>query len=190
MSPVPRRALAAVLALSALAVVAGCAAPPAAAPTPSASTAEPLPVVTPTVEPSPSATPVGDATCESILPADTVADFEGIGWTAKEEPFHVGDTQLIDGLQCTWGDFAVATDHVQIFGWAPITDAQATTAQQELLSTGWRREDSEDGVYITESLDTAIAPVDGYGITYLFQDGSVTVADTKQGLLLVEPPQS
>ena len=38
---------------------------------------------------------------------------------------------------------------------------------------------------------TAIATDDeGYGMTYLFTPGQVTVADTKQGLLLIEWPKS
>ena len=46
------------------------------------------------------------------------------------------------------------------------------------------------GVYVTESPSTVIAPDEnGYGITYLFADGQVTVADTKQGLLLIEWPR-
>ena len=39
---------------------------------------------------------------------------------------------------------------------------------------------------VTESADTTVATDDeGYGLTYLFGDGWVKYADTKQGLLLV-----
>ena len=57
------------------------------------------------------------------------------------------------------------------------------TPQQTLVDQGWVRESRRDGVYITESPETAIAKDDqGYGMTYLFGDGWVTIADTKQGL--------
>ena len=64
---------------------------------------------------------------------------------------------LPDGIQCVWGDFSTATDHVQIFGWAPITQAQAETAASELVAEGWTREESDEGVYVTENPETAIA---------------------------------
>ena len=58
-------------------------------------------------------------------------------------------------------------------------------------SQGWVREDSAEGVYITESPETTIAvDEEGYGMTYLFGDGWVKLADTKQGLLLIEWPKS
>jgi len=186
-----RRSILASLSLATASVaLAACVAAPAATPTtppPSSSETAP-PVASPT--PSASATSNADATCASILPAPTVADFEDLGWTAQEGPFYAGGTELSDGIQCTWGDYSVATDHVQIYGWAPITESQAATAKNELLSGGWRGEESEDGLYVTESAETAIATDgEGYGITYLFGDGWVTIADTKQGLLLIERPE-
>jgi hypothetical protein len=188
----PRRSILAGISLLAVSLsLASCAASPAPAPSSSPTVATPSASVVETPEPTPSATAAGEPTCESILPADTVADFEEIGWTAQEKPFYAGAVELADGLQCTWGDYSVATDHVQIFGFARATDTESTTAQEELLSSGWTREDSADGIYITESPDTAIATdEDGYGITYLFGDGWVTIADTKQGLLLIERPQA
>lgn len=146
------------------------------------------PVATP--DSTESAGEPADPTCETIISDTTVRDFTELGWTVKEEPFFVGETQLPDGLQCTWGDHSVASDLVQLFGWAPITEEQTTTAQSELLANGWR-EVTEDGqLYVTESADTADAVDDeGYGLTYLFGDGWVKLADTKQGLLLVEWPQ-
>ena len=48
-----------------------------------------------------------------------------------------------------------------------------------------------EGVYITEAKETTIAvDSEGYGMTYLFGDGWVKLADTKQGLLLIEWPAS
>lgn len=187
----PRRRILAGFALAAVALaLAACTPAPAPETSPPPTAAPPSATAIETPDPTPSVTPAGEATCESILPADTVADFEEIGWTAQANPFYAGAVELTDGLQCTWGDYSVATDHVQIFGWAPATDTESATAQDELLSSGWTREDSADGIYITESPDTAIATdADGYGITYLFGDGWVTIADTKQGLLLIERPQ-
>ncbi len=70
------------------------------------------------------------------------------------------------------------------------TDDAAEDAQANLVSQGWVREDGADGVYITESPEMTIAPDEqGYGMTYLFGDGWVIVADTKQGLVLIEWPR-
>jgi hypothetical protein len=47
-------------------------------------------------------------------------------------------------------------------------------------------EEVPEGLIVTESADTTVATDDqGYGLTYLFGDGWVKHADTKQGLLLV-----
>ncbi|MCK6065689.1 MULTISPECIES: hypothetical protein [Microbacterium] len=146
---------------------------------------------------SPAPTPSGDGsgtdpsepTCETIVPAGVVDEFQKVGWSAQPQPFRIGGIEIPGGIQCTWGDYSVATDHVQIFGWAPIEDAQIERAQSELIGSGWRREEGEDGFYVTESADTVIAPDEnGYGFTYFFSDTWVTMADTKQGLVLVEWP--
>ncbi|QEW03468.1 hypothetical protein [Microbacterium lushaniae] len=148
---------------------------------------------------SPAPTPSGDGadvdptepTCETIVPAGVVAEFEKVGWSAQAQPFRIGGIEIPGGIQCTWGDYSVATDHVQIYGWAPIEDAQIQRAQSELIGSGWRREEGEGGFYVTESTDTVIAPDEnGYGFTYFFSDAWVTMADTKQGLVLVEWPPS
>jgi hypothetical protein len=190
MSARQRGIVATITATTAVLLLAACTAQSAPGPTSTPAATVAPSASTPTPAPSVSASSTAEATCESILPSATVADFEKVGWTAKEETFHVGATELEDGIQCTWGDYSVASDHVLIYGWAPITETQADVAMDELLESGWRREDSADGIYVTESADTAIAPdEDGYGITYLFGDGWVTVSDTKQGLVLVERPQ-
>ncbi|MFJ6652117.1 hypothetical protein ACIQLJ_04880 [Microbacterium sp. NPDC091313] len=141
--------------------------------------------------PSPSSTAAADAdpTCETIIPESTVADYEEVGWTAQADVFRIGGTEVPGGIQCTWGDYSVATDHVQVYGWAPIDEDEADQSMSSLISEGWRREDGDAGTYITESADSAIATdAEGYGFTYFFGDGFVTLADTKQSLLLIDWP--
>lgn len=180
--------LAGLLLVAASLVLAGCS-------TPADPSVEPPPALTPatsTTAPhtaSPSAEPVPDPTCDAIIPATTVADFASVGWSVKAQPFRIGAEEIPGGVQCTWGDYTTATDHVQIFGWAPIAAADAETAQATLVGEGWKKEEGTAGVYVTEAANSAIATdADGYGVTYLFGDGWVTFADTKQGLLLVEWP--
>lgn len=188
----PARLGTAALLIAATAVfTAGCAATPEPEPTQDASAApsqvEPNPE--PTAEPTSDA--VADPTCDTLIPAATVADFESVGWTSISEAFRVGSVELSEGIQCVWGDFTTASDQLQMFGWAPISATEARSVQDELVSGGWRREDAPEGVYITEPTETTIATDDeGYGLTYLFGDGWVMFADTKQSLLLIERPQT
>ncbi|MEV4688671.1 hypothetical protein [Microbacterium sp. LWH3-1.2] len=183
---------AAALALSAL-VLTACAGAPEPVPeetgngqTPTA--AAPEPSATP--EPAPASTE--DPTCTTIIGESVVANFENLGWSSQASPLYIGSTEIEDGLQCMWADFeGPAGDHGQMFGWAPLADDQAADLQEELEAQGWVREEDAAGVYITESADTAIATdAEGYGMTYLFTSGQVKVADTKQGLLLIEWPKS
>jgi hypothetical protein len=165
-----------------------------ASPTDSAPGADgtPTPVATspePTPEPTADASPVGDPQCDTIIPASTVEDFESVGWTVRAEPFRLGELEIAEGVQCIWGDFTTATDHVQIFGWAPISEEDAAEAQDELVAMKWRTEETPEGTIVTESAETTVATdAEGYGLTYLFGDGWVKYADTKQGLLLVVWP--
>jgi hypothetical protein len=176
------------LAMATLLLATACAAPSDAAPdagtpTPNATSPSPTPLVSPTE------TAAAEPTCETIIPASIIEEFEGVGWTARAEQFRVGDITIEQGIQCVWGDFTVATDNVQIYGWAPISEADARDAQDQLVAMGWRRESTADGEIVTESADTTVATDDeGYGLTYLFGDGWVKHADTKQGLLLVVWP--
>ncbi|MET0735230.1 MAG: hypothetical protein ABWY55_06265 [Microbacterium sp.] len=191
-SPLSRLGVA--LVLTATAILATACASPApdpdstatTAPTPSASSPEP--------EPTATEAPVAsdDPTCETIIPASTVADFESIGWSAQADRFYVGELELSEGLQCVWADFeGPAGDHIQLFGWSLISDTDAAAAQASLEGQGWVREESPEGVIITENPETTIAVDDqGYGMTYLFGDGWVKVADTKQGLILIEWPRA
>lgn len=172
--------------------LAGCTSP---APTPAApDSAAPVPAQT-EAAPEESATPAApvgatDATCENIIPAATADDFTSLGWTSQEEPFRVGATELDDGIQCKWGDTDIASDRVQIFGWAPIDETTAQAAEQELVASGWKVEQDADGTYVTENPDWLNGRgVDGYGITYFFGDGFVKLADTRQSLVLVDAPR-
>lgn len=186
------RSLAALaLTAAAVAVLAGCAGSPEAAPTSSAPTLAPS-VPTPTTEPTQSATPQADPTCDTIIPQDVVDDFGNANWTSQPDVFRIGETEIPGGIQCTWGDADVASDHVQMFGWAPIDADTASQQQAALLQQGWFSENGPDGTtYITEDKSTALAPdEDGYGWTYQFGDGWVKFSDTKQGLLLVDWPPS
>lgn len=152
----------------------------------------PTPVATspsPTPEVTESAAPVEEPKCDTIIPAQIVEDFESVGWKAQATPFRIGADEVDGGIQCIWGDFTVATDHVQIFGWAPISSDDADAAQAELAASGWRVEQTPDGTIVTESAATTMTTDDaGYGLTYLFGDGWVKYADTKQGLLLIVWP--
>lgn len=180
-------------AIALLAVGLSACAPTAAAPGPEVTTT-PTPTASadaggssPSPEPDTGAT---EPTCETIIPRTTAADFSSLGWGVQVETFRIGATEIPDGIQCKWGDNSVTSDRIQMFGWAPIDQATAQKAERDLLSAGWSREDGADGtVYVTENPDWAIGKdADGYGITYLFGDGWVKVADTKQSLILVEWP--
>lgn len=163
--------------------------------------AEPAPTATPdadapvaTPEPEPAASeapgPVTTPTCETLVSASLVDTFHDLGWTAVEREFRAGATEIDGGLTCAWSDYSgPGGDHGQLFGWAPIASEDAAAAQSNLLSEGWLREEGSAGVYVTENPELTIATdADGYGMTYLFGDGWVTVADTKSNLLLIELP--
>ena len=190
----PLHRFTAVLVLAAsLAAVSGCAATaPETAPTATTAPSAAAPSATPEPEATSdtAAAASEDPTCETIISPAVVSDFEALGWTNFQDAFTVGTITLPEGVQCTWGDLSASAEDVQQFGWAPITAAQAATAEQDLLAEGWRTEDSTGGAYVTESADTAVATDDeGYGRTYLFGDGWAKYADTKQSLLLVQFPQ-
>lgn len=132
------------------------------------------------------------ATCENVISPSTLEQFTNANWTARSHDFMIGETTLTDGIYCVWGDYeGPASDNVAIFGWSPITKTEATTAQNELIAAGWIREASDGGVFITEDPNYAISQDEnGYGMTYLFGDGWVTVSDSKQNLQLVGAPHA
>ncbi|WP_404442146.1 hypothetical protein LG315_06960 [Microbacterium marinum] len=165
--------------------LAGCTGTPAPAPNPGSSEgAQPQ-----AGSPTPSATvDPADVTCENMLGEDTVAEFTDNDWSVREDPFVILDLELPDGTSCTWGDFSSPTsDDLVLFGWAPIDADDAASIQDALVAEGWLREDDAAGALVTE--DPALAlrlDADGYGMTYRFGDGWVTVSDTKQGLDLID----
>lgn len=165
---------------------------PAAEPSPTmtpsdATTPTPTPEPSVSETPEPEETPQAAPTCETIIAPSTVTALSAHGWTHREDQFRLGEDVIEGGIQCVWGDYTVASDNVQIFGWAPIDPAASNAAQQKLLAVGWQRADSDGRVYITENPDTAFAvDEDGFGMTYEFGEGWVKVADTRRGLVLVE----
>jgi len=160
---------------------------PSAAPSTTASTAQsPEPSVSPSAEPTVNP---ADVTCQSILPASTVETFVSLGWEEHREPFQIGSVELSDGVWCKWGDPSGTVSNTQIYGWSPIAASDAQNAQSQLVSEGWVREEGPDGVFVTENPDTTVVTdEDGYGMTYLFGDGWVTISDTRQGLLVIVLP--
>jgi len=164
---------------------------PSPDPAPTAPTQDAAPSSTPTPTPT-KVTPVDrpeDLTCETLIAPDVVAAFADAGWEAQEDVFRIGSREFPDGLWCIWGAAGAVTASVQIYGWAGIDPAEADEAQAELTDGGWVAEETPDGVYVTENPDTTVATDDdGYGMTFLFGDGWVAVADTKEGLLVIERP--
>lgn len=178
--------------IAAALLLTGCSS--ASNPDPAATSAAPVPTAEPettaeaTTEPT---TVPAEATCETLIPQSLIEEFTAAKWTYEEDVFRLGEITLTDGLQCQWGDYTVATDHVQIFGWAPITESEATTAKSALIAAGWQTVDDTSGDFITENPSTAVTTdADGYGLTYEFGDGWVTFSDTKQGLILIEHPEA
>lgn len=173
------RATGAAAAIAAAVALAGCAA--------ATSGAHPTTDASPRAASRPPAAP----TCAGILPPTTVKTLTEQGWTVRRDPFFVGDTRLAGGIQCTWGDAAHPSDDVQMYGWAPSTRAQAASAEKELAATGWRKLTYNNDTCFTAAGDMIVNPdSDGFGMTYCFGDGHVTVADTRQGILLVQWPSA
>ncbi|MFJ6679174.1 hypothetical protein ACIQLK_08605 [Microbacterium sp. NPDC091382] len=176
--------IASLLAICSVVALSGCA--PATAPGADPTTAAPGEAsATPA---RPAAIDPDDVTCENMLSADTVGTFGSTGWTVREDPFVILDLELPQGIACTWGDFSSPTnDDLILFGWSPISAADAATAQASLTAEGWLSKEDPRGVMITEDPSSALRLDDeGYGMTYLFHDGWVEVSDTRQGLDLIE----
>lgn len=180
----PRTTRAAAGALLLLAVLTACASPGQQADPPSPT----APSETNGAGAEPVATPAPDAplSCETMISPGTVQALLNAGWTAKPTDFVIGDVELTEGLLCFWGDYSVGSDHGQLYGWSEISGEDATKAQASLLASGWTSEDAAEGTYITEDPQFSMGTDDaGYGMTYLFHDGWVKFADTKQSLILI-----
>nr|WP_236571180.1 hypothetical protein [Microbacterium hydrocarbonoxydans] len=122
-----------------------------------------------------------------MISEGTVEALTDLGWTFEEKDFVIGDVTMSDGLLCFWADYSVASDHGQLYGWSEITPEDAARAQSSLLSQGWTRDDGPEGIYITEDPQFSMGTDEaGYGMTYLFGDGWVKVADTREGLILID----
>lgn len=182
-----RRIISAAAAVIVCVALTGCAAPTEPpAPTPSASKTPTHAAIDPVATPEPSAPPA-EISCESMISAGTVEALSDAGWTSEPKEFVIGDVELTEGLLCFWADYSVGSDHGQLYGWSPITEEDAAAAQTALVASGWRREQGPEGVYFTENPQYSMGTDDeGYGMTYLFGDGWVKLADTKQGLILIE----
>ncbi|WP_309129333.1 hypothetical protein [Microbacterium sp.] len=186
--PLAFGALLAVVALSACSAPAQSDDSRTPAPKPPASES-PAPVVT--TEPVDEMTPAPSAipACDTIITEGTVEALSSEGWTAKQEEFRIGDTALEGGLLCLWSDYSTASDHGQMYAWAPLDAQTADPAQRSLQAEGWLRSVEGDSVYFTEDPEFAIATDEnGFGMTYEFGDGWVKLADTKQGLVLIDWP--
>jgi len=150
----------------------------------------------PTTSPDATAeTPVAQepVTCESLIGSSLIESYTEIGWTVREDAFYIGsDVPMPDGISCMWGDFSgPPSDNVAIFAYAPLDDRAANAARDQLAELGWIVEPADEGTYVTAKEEFVTVPDEnGYGATYLFGDGWVIFADTKQSLLLIERPGS
>ncbi|WP_433677117.1 hypothetical protein [Microbacterium gorillae] len=176
--------------VAAAAVLAGCT-PAASEGTTAASPPASANATTPVAESSePPAEPI-ELTCESMLSDGLVAGYTAQGWTAVSNPLYIGSTLIPDGMSCTWGNHAgEGNDVAQVFGYGTLTPELATQAQADLAAQGWVTEEDPSGVLVTEPRDGAlIKDADGYGMSYLFGDGWVRLADTREALILVVWPR-
>ncbi|GAB3599750.1 hypothetical protein [Microbacterium tumbae] len=156
---------------------------PSAAPT-AAETTAPVTEETPGPE-----EPAADPTCETIVSEGTVTALQELGWSAEQSDFVLVDGPLEGGIYCAWANWDEPSDHGQFFAWAPLAAEDAAAAQSTLIAEGWTREDGDVGVYLTEDPSASFqTDEDGYGMTYLFGDGWVKFADTKQSLVLIDWP--
>lgn len=181
-----------VLAVAATSILlTGCAAtapaPAETAPTSPEQTIAPAPEMTPT--PDETVAVPEDLDCASLLAQASLAQLEDAGWTSKQTPFLIADTELTGGIQCMWAESANASGNVLLFAWAPIDDDLAKSLEDKLVAAGLTREAGADGVYVSEVADATVEPgADGSGFTYLFGDGWVTAAETRESLALIVRP--
>lgn len=188
-----RLRFAALFAMTVALVLTGCSTAPESSteptppPAPVETAPEPEPTAIETPEPADNDTP--EPTCETIISPSTVTALTDLGWTYKEHEFRFGADVVEGGIECVWGDYTVASDHVQVFGWAPLDQNASTAVQKELIASGWLRADADGHTYITEDPTYAMSTdEEGFGMTYEFGDGWVKLADAKQSLILIDWP--
>ncbi|WP_243225064.1 hypothetical protein [Microbacterium sp. CIAB417] len=184
---IPRIPLAAAAALALALTLVSCAQTPEPVETETAAPPAPVETEVPVVdEPTTTPEPEAEPTCETIITPGYVSSLADLGWSAKESEFRIGELVVEDGIYCSWANWEEASDHGQFFAWGELTTDQAAAAQSALLSQGWVRENEDGAVYFTEPAESAFqTDENGYGMTYLFGDGWVRFADTKQSLLLI-----
>lgn len=182
-----------IVALAAVALaLAGCApaehdmAYESTAPTDSAPTTAPPPETTPTPESTDGAEVALD--CTTLLAPASVSQLEQAGWTSKQGPFVIADTELSGGIQCMWAESANASGNVLLFAWAPIEAELAATLEAKLVSAGMTREETADGVYVSEPAQTGTDAQGAAGFSYLFGDGWVVAGDSRDSLSLIQRP--
>jgi hypothetical protein len=168
-------ALAATLSLG----LAGCGANPAATGSGSAP-ASPATSTDGTDASTPSATPTAEAidpanyTCETILPATTLAVFAGQekdGFTLQadfvQRTRDFGSDLIYfvdyDGILCQWG-YPSGTEPID-YGFSPITDADATERITRLSEGGFVETDDPRGILLLN------ADTESFPGSYLFFDG-------------------
>ncbi len=186
-------------AITALAVVtalalAGCSASGAPETAPSVAATASGPAVdgsAPTDSPEPEDEPSIAPTCENIIRSLWSTTSRASGGHRRRISSASARRRSTAASSASGATRAIASDRVQIFGWAPIDDSTAAQAVSDLTAAGWKVEKDSDGTYVTENPDWLNGRgVDGYGLTYLFGDGFVKFADTRQSLLLVDSPRA
>lgn len=184
---IPRIPLAAASAVGLALALSSCTSTPQAESTPTTAPSAEQTTAPVDTEPAETTAPAADPTCETIVSEGTVTALEDLGWSAEQSDFVLGEAPLEGGIYCAWADWGEPSDHGQFFAWAPLDADASAAAQSELAGEGWIRESGDEGVYLTEDPSTAFqTDEDGYGMTYLFGDGWVKFADTRQSLILID----
>ena len=119
------------------------------------------PAATPSEEPATAPEPVS---CDTIIPAETIAAYEALdNFDLIETPLDSGEQfRDLGGIQCAWGK--PRTDTLNVFSWSPITPELAAAKQAELEAEGFVRQD------IAEGAEYAQDPAD-WGVHFVFSDG-------------------
>ncbi len=147
-----RMLLATVFAVSAVAL-AGCSSTPDAPAATSAPTAPPptSQVETPQPDPAPEHTAdMPDLTCETLISEAVSTTLLDQGWKPSQAPLHIAETEVPDGMLCTWGpaDVIVGTEG-QMYGFGLLDEKLSAQAQEQLTKQKWTSEKTDEGVYMS-----------------------------------------